>query len=200
MNLVERAKNILLAPAKEWEVIKKEQLSTADMFLKYAVILAAIPAIAGFIGQSLIGRSVWGVHFNVPIGNGLFWAILMYVLGLAGLYLLAFVIDVLAPSFGAKKDMNASLKVAIFSYTAAWIAGIFNLIPALSVLAILGSLYSLFLLYLGLKIVKEPPADKLIGYFVVALIVMVVVYFVIGLIVSSIALGGIASVGGFRAY
>lgn len=55
MNLVDRAKNILLSPNSEWEVIRSESTTTAELFTKYAVILAAIPAIAGFIGYYLIG-------------------------------------------------------------------------------------------------------------------------------------------------
>ncbi len=188
MNLVNRAKNLIVSPAKEWQAIKTESLTVSDMFSKYAMILAAVPALAGFIGNSLIGHSVIGISWRVPIFNGLIWAVLYYVLTLAGTYLLAFILDALAPSFGAKKDMNASLKVAIFSMTASWLAGVFGLIPALAILAIVG-LYSLYLLYLGMKIVKEVPADKLMGYFVVTLIVAIVLYFIIGLIVSTIALG-----------
>lgn len=51
MNIVERAKNILISPKTEWEVIKNEQSTVADLFTKYALILALIPAVAGFIGN-----------------------------------------------------------------------------------------------------------------------------------------------------
>jgi len=86
MNLVERAKNILLTPAKEWDVIKGEQLTIVDMFTKYAMILAAIPAIAGFIGYTVIGISFGFGTFRVPIGTALVWAILQYILSLAACF------------------------------------------------------------------------------------------------------------------
>lgn len=191
MNLFERAKNILISPKTEWEIIKNEQSTVADLFTKYALILALIPAVAGFIGQSFIGISLGPFgSFKVPVVNGLIYAVLYYVLSLAGIYLVAFIVDALAPSFGATKDMVSSLKVVVYSYTAVWVAGIFQIIPVLAILGILG-LYSLYLLYLGLNIVKGSPSDKVVGYTVVVVIITIVVYFIIGAIVGAIALGGI---------
>jgi hypothetical protein len=195
MNLFERAKNILVSPKTEWEVIKNEQSTVADLFTKYALILALIPAVAGFIGQSFIGISLGPFgSFKVPIVNGLIYAVLYYVLSLAGIYLVAFIVDALAPSFGATKDMVSSLKVVVYSYTAVWVAGIFQIIPVLAILGILG-LYSLYLLYLGLNIVKGSPSDKVVGYTVVVIIITIVIYFIIGAIVRAIALGGIMMSG-----
>lgn len=196
MNLIDRAKNILITPKTEWEVIKNENLSVAEMFTGYAMILAAIPAVAGFIGRSLIGVTVpfIGTTFKIPIGSGLVWAVLYYLLSLGGVYVIALIMDALAPQFGASKNLNASLKVAIFSSTAAWIAGIFSILPVLSILSIVG-LYSLYLLYLGMKIVKDAPEDKLIGYYVVLLILTIVVYVLVGVIVGAVALSGYAMTG-----
>ncbi|AFH50833.1 Hypothetical protein IALB_3130 [Ignavibacterium album JCM 16511] len=195
MNIFERAKNILISPKTEWEVIKNEQSTVADLFTKYALILALIPVIAGFIGQSLVGISLGPFgSFKVPVVNGLIYAVLYYVLTLAGIYLVAFIVDALAPSFGAQKDMVSSLKVVVYSYTAAWVAGIFQILPMLAILSILG-LYSLYLLYLGLNIVKGSPSDKVVGYTVVVVIITIVVYFIIGAIVGAIALGGLMMSG-----
>lgn len=188
MNLVDRVKNILITPKTEWEVIKNEQTTTADLFAKYVMILALIPVLATFIGQSLIGISLGPFgSYKIPVSNGLIYAVVYYILSIVGVYLVAFIIDALAPSFGSTKNMEASLKVAVYSYTAAWIAGIFSIIPILGILGILG-LYSLYLMYLGLKIVKDTPQDKLVGYLVVVIIIAIVIYFVIGMIVAAIAL------------
>jgi len=198
MNLFERAKNILITPKTEWEVIKNEQTSVSDLFTKYVLILALIPAVAGFIGQSLVGISLGPFgSYKMPIGRGLLYLVLYYAMTVGAVYLLAFIVDALAPSFGAKKDMLSSLKVVVYSYTAAWVAGIFQIVPLLGFLGIIGGLYGLFLLYLGLKIVKETPQDKLVGYFIVVIIVSIVVYFVIGMIVGAIAFGGMM-MDGFR--
>jgi len=188
MNLIDRVKNILITPKTEWEVIKNEQTTTSDLFTKYVLILALIPVIATFIGQSLIGISLGPFgSYKIPVSNGLTYAVVYYILSVLGVYLVAFIIDALAPSFGSTKNMDASLKVAVYSYTAAWIAGIFGIIPILGILGILG-LYSLYLMYLGLKIVKDTPQDKLVGYLVVVIIIAIVIFFVIRMIVEAIAL------------
>jgi hypothetical protein len=200
MNLVERAKNILLAPAKEWDVIKGEQLTIVDMFSKYAMILAAIPAIAGFIGYSLIGISFGFGTFRVPIGTSLVWAILQYILSLGGVFLLAFIMDALAPTFGCTKNLVAAVKIVVFSYTAAWVAGILNIIPSLAILVGLASIYSLYLMYIGLQKIKDVPQDKMVGYFVVTIIAAVVVFMVVGWIVGAIAFGSMSALGGFKSF
>ena len=191
MNLVDRAKNVLFSPASEWETIKSETVTNNELFTKYAVILAAIPAIAGLIGYSVFGISFGFGRITLGFGTTLVWAILTYVLSLVSVYVLGWIIDILAPSFGSTKDLNASLKVAVFSYTATWVGGIFHILPYLSFLAALTSIYSLVLLYMGLKRVKAVPEDKMLGYFVVIIVVAIVLYFIIGAIVAGVAFGGI---------
>jgi hypothetical protein len=185
MNLVDRAKNIIMTPTTEWEVIKTETLSTGEMIGGYAAILALIPAAAGFIGKSLIGVPLFG---KIPIVPGFLWAVLTYVMSLVSLWIMALIIDALAPSFGATKDMSGSMKVSVFSMTAAWVAGIFSVIPLLGILSILG-LYSLYLLYGGMKTIKSPAPDKLMAYYLVTIVVAIVVYFVISMVVSAVVLG-----------
>ncbi|MGB8317139.1 MAG: Yip1 family protein [Ignavibacteriaceae bacterium] len=191
MNLVDRAKNVLFSPASEWETIKSETITNNELFTKYAIILAAIPAVAGLIGYSVFGISFGFGRITLGIGTTLVWAILTYVLSLVSVYVLGWIIDVLAPSFGSVKDLNSSLKVAVYSYTAAWVGGIFHILPYLGFLAALASIYSLVLLYMGLKRVKTVPDDKMVGYFVVIIVVAIVLYFIIGAIVAGVAFGGI---------
>lgn len=192
MNLVDRVKNLLLSPAKEWEVIKGETWTTADLFTKYAIILAAIPAVAGFLGYTFFGLSYGFGSIKLGIGTSLTWAVLTYILSLVGVFILGFIIDALAPSFGSTKDMVASLKVAVFSSTPGWVAGILNIFPALGILVAIASIYGLVLLYMGLQRVKDVPKEKMAGYFIVVLIAAILVYIVIGAIVGAIAFSAVA--------
>ena len=191
MNIVDRAKNILFSPASEWETIKSETITTNELFTKYAVILAAIPAIAGLIGYSIFGFSFGFGRIALGLGTSILWAVLTYILSLVSVYILGWIIDALAPSFGSTKDLTASLKVSVYSYTAAWVGGIFYILPYLSFLAGLISIYSLVLLYMGLKRVKTVPDDKMIGYFVVVIVIAIVLYFIIGAIIAAIAFSGL---------
>lgn len=190
--IIKRVIAIITKPAEEWEVIKNESMTVGDMFLKYAIFLAAIPAIAYFIGFALIGISVMGFTVRYPMSNALIGAILMYVMQLVGIFVIGFVIDALATTFGSQKDMVGSMKTAVFAYTPGLIAGIFYIIPALAILAIIGGLYGLYLMYLGLKIVKNPPQDKLMGYFIVSLIVAAVVMWLASFITRTVAFGHFA--------
>ncbi len=190
MNLVDRAKNILFSPASEWETIKVEPITINELFTRYAVILAAIPAVAGLIGYTVFGISFGLGRITLGMGTTITWAILTYILSLVSVYILGWIIDALAPSFGSTKDLVASMKVAVFSYTAAWVGGIFHIIPYLSVLAGLISIYSLVLLYMGLKRVKSVPDDKMVGYFVVIIVIAIVLYFIIGAIVGAVVFSG----------
>jgi hypothetical protein len=189
--IIKRVVAILTKPIEEWEVIKNETMSVSDMFLKYAIVLVAIPAIAAFIGYALIGISMGPFgSIRLPIVNCLIWAVIYYVIMLAGAYVMGMVIDALAPSFGAAKEMIRSMKVAVFSSTAAWVAGIFFIIPGLYFLTYLGALYGIYLFYLGLKSLKEVPQDKLIVYLIVTIIISGLImwlgYFIAGKIAFSI--------------
>ena len=176
MNLTERAKNILLQPAQEWSVIDQELGSAAELYKSYIVPLAAIGPVASIIGLSIFGI---GGSYRVPLTSAIGHAVTTYVFALIGTYVLALIIDALAPTFLGTKNNFQALKVAAYSSTAAWLAGIFNLLPSLAMLHILG-LYSLYLLYLGLPILMKAPQEKSLPYTIVVIIAAIVIFGVIG--------------------
>jgi Yip1 domain len=184
MNLVERVKRILLSPRTEWEVIDTEPTTPAGLYTGYIAPLAAIAPIAQLIGYSVFGISVPFVGtYRVPFGSAITSAIVTYVMALAMPYLLALIIDALAPTFNGQRSQIQALKVAAYSSTASWVAGIFALIPGLRFLTILG-VYSLFLLYLGLPVLMKSPEEKAIGYTVVVILAAIVLSILIGVVSS----------------
>jgi hypothetical protein len=180
MELVNRVKAILLNPNDTWQEIKNEPATVKDLFTSYAALLAAIPPIASFIGFSLIGLSVLGFPYRRPLGSGLGHLIVSYVFSLVGVYLVGMIIDALAPSFGSSKNQLQAMKVAVYSWTPGWVAGAFLIIPSLSPLSLLASLYGLYLFYLGLPILMETPQDKAMGYVIVTILVSIVVSILVG--------------------
>jgi hypothetical protein len=156
MELIDRVKGILLTPHAEWPVIAREKGDASALFIRYVAILALIPALARFIGTALVGG-------YAPILSSLAGALLTYLSGFAIVYCLALIIDVLAPAFGARKDFAAALKLAVYSYTPVWIAGIFLLVPGLSFLVVLG-LQGVYLLWIGLPVLMRVPAEKALPY------------------------------------
>ncbi|MGH7900727.1 MAG: Yip1 family protein [Thermodesulfobacteriota bacterium] len=185
MNLVERVKNIILKPKQEWNVIDTEAAQTIDLYKCYVIPLAAIGPIASLIGTTLIGISLPGVGtYRVPFGSAIGQMIVVYILSLIGVYVMALIIDFLAPSFSGEKNTNQALKVAVYSSTASWLGGVFGLIPILGFISIIASLYSLYLLYLGLPVLMKSPKEKALIYTVVIVIAAIIIFVVIGLISS----------------
>jgi hypothetical protein len=170
--LVERVKAILLIPQTEWPVIAREGGDTASLFTQYVAILALIPALAGFIGSSLIGG-------YTPLVAGLMSAVVGYLMAFVTVFVVALIVDGLAPTFGGQKNFQNALKLTAYSYTPAWLAGIFLLIPGLSFLAILG-LYGLYLLFLGLPPLMQAPRDKALPYAIAIVLCAILLAIVIG--------------------
>lgn len=185
--VIERAKNILLKPKETWNAIDTEPATVQSIYVPYAVLLAAIGPIAQLIGGQVFGYGAFGVTFRPSLGSALTSAVLSYGLALATIFVLALIIDALAPNFGGQKNQVQALKVAAYSATAGWLAGIFGLIPSLAILGILAGLYGLYLLYLGLPILMKVPEDKAAGYTIVVVIAAVVIFLIIGVIVASLA-------------
>jgi hypothetical protein len=194
--LVTRAKAMILSPRTEWQVIDGESTTVGQLYRNYVMPLSAIPPIASFIGYSVFGISIPFVGtYRVPMGTALTSAITRYVLGLLAVYVLALIIDALAPTFAGQKNQIQALKVAAYSSTAAWLAGIFALVPGLRLLGIVG-IYSLFLLYLGLPVLMKSPKDKALGYTVVVIIAAIVIFWVVAAVAGSfITRPGIGNLG-----
>jgi hypothetical protein len=180
MALVDRVKNILLTPKTEWEVIDAEPTTVADLYKGYIMPLAAIGPVAQAIGFSVFGMPVPFLGtYRTPVGTAITQAIVTYILTLVAVFVLALIIDALAPTFNGIPNRIQALKVAAYSYTASWVAGIFMLVPALSFLAILG-VYSLYLLYLGLPILMKAPKEKALAYTAVVILCGIVLFMLIG--------------------
>src|SRR4030095_1374382 len=165
MNLIERVKNIIISPVKEWNVISTETPDTGKIITGYVLPLAGAAAIAAFIGYAFIGRYYTGVNW------GLYHALNVLIGALLSVFVSSFVIDALAPSFGSEKNMGRSVQLVAYSYTPVWVGGLLAIVPVLGLIGSLAGLYGLYLLYVGMPIMKKTPADKHVGYFVVSLLV-----------------------------
>lgn len=195
-NLMDRVKNIITQPDREWTVISLETPNTNKILIGYVLPLAGLAAIAAFIGYGLIGVNFLGVRF-ATVSWGLYYALNVLVGAIAGVFISAFVIDALAPSFGAEKNMGRSIQLVAYSYTPAWVGGLFAIIPMLGIIGGIAGLYGLYLLYVGMPKIKKTPADKHVGYYVISLVVLIVVYFIIGLIMSRIVMSAMGLSYGF---
>lgn len=190
--LVERAKNILLTPRTEWPVIRAEPSTVQGIYTGYLCLIGLVPAIAGFIGMSLLGVGGFGVSIRVPIVTGLANMLVGYGLWLASVWLLAKVVNALAPTFGGQPDFLSAFKLVAYGVTAAWLGGVFNAVPMLSILGLLAALYSLYLFYIGVPVLMQCPPAKALAYTAVT----VVCGIVIGIVIALVSAAMMPSMGG----
>ena len=155
-HIIERVERILLRPRSEWPVIAAEPASIRSIYSTYVVYLAAVPVVCGLLGSLLFGYDFAGLTVRPSFFGALWPGVLQYALQLGAVYVFAVIIDLLSPRFGGISDRVGALKLAVYSATASWIAGIFTLVPAMSFLSIVG-VYSLYLLYTGAPMVMRIP-------------------------------------------
>lgn len=185
--IVERIKAILTTPRAEWPVAAAEPATVQGLYTGYIAIVAALPIIASFIKGSLIGTSAFGITVRTPIGMGIVGMVLHYVLALVIVYVVALIINALAPTFGGQKDMVQALKTVAYAWTAGWVAGIAVIVPWLGLLILLaGGIYSIYLLYLGLPHTMKCPPEKAGGYTAVSVIIAIVLSWIVGAIVVGV--------------
>jgi hypothetical protein len=176
MGIVDRVKNILLTPKTEWPRIAEEAATVQSIYVGYVVILAAIGPLAIALRMGALGITV---------------AIISYFVGLLVTYLLALIVDALAPSFGSEKNFIQSLKLVAYSYTAAWVGGIFQLIPGIGgIIGLIAAIYSFYTFFLGVGVMKKTPADKAVVYTIVVVISGILLGVVIGGVLFSLFAGG----------
>jgi hypothetical protein len=193
--IIARAKALILTPRTEWPVIAAEPATVGGLYTGYILPLAALPAIAQFLKYSVLGVNVVFLGtFRTSTSLGLSNAISYYVLSLISVFVLALIIDALAPTFNGTKDRVQALKTSAYAYTAGWVGGIGVIIPGIGwLLALAGGIYSIYLLYLGLPHTMKAPAEKSTGYTVVIVIAAIVMGVIVGSVSSGIL--GRASMG-----
>ena len=187
--LIARVKAILTSPASEWSVIAEEPATTYDLYLKYILVLAAVPAVCGFIKMSFLGIHIpiMGT-MHVGIGAGIKGMIVGYALTLLGVYLMALLINALAPTFDGQKDPVQALKTVAYAYTASWVAGIGQLLPWIGILVTLaGGIYSIYLLYLGLPHTMKCPREKSKAYTAVTILIAILISWTVAFVAGNVA-------------
>lgn len=185
--MIARIKSILTTPTTEWPVIAAEPATPAGLYQNYILILAAIPAVCGFIKMSFLGHSLPLLgDYKIGVGAGLKASLMSYLLSLVGVYLMALLISALAGKFGGEKNTLQALKTATYAYTASWVAGIGELLPWIGGLVMIaGGIYSIYLLYLGLPHTMKCPPERAKSYTAVTMLIAIVLSLLIGIVAGG---------------
>jgi hypothetical protein len=185
MSLITRVQNILLKPKEEWGVIAGETTSVGQLFTGYAMILAAIPLVAGIIGMLAFAPRIGGVTIGYPIGMVIAIGVVSYVIQLCVVYVMGLIVAAIAPSQGGTNDKLSGFKLSVYASTPVWVAGVLGIFPPLAPLVWLAYLYVIYLIYAGVGPVLKVPADKA----VVATLIIVVAYIVLVIVLSVVIMG-----------
>jgi Yip1 domain len=203
--IFERIKNILLTPKTEWPVIAAESTSPGQISIGYVLPLTALVAVISLLRVSVIGTSLpFAGTFRSPLMFGLESGALTFVASFIGVWLVALIINGLAPTFGGTRDLNKAFRVSVYSLTPAYAASVLALSPVLpTLLELLAGLYGIYVLYLGLPVVMRSQREKAVGYTATVIICTILVSIVLefgvfGLLRGPAGFGTTGMLGGMR--
>jgi len=151
-------------PTSEWEKIREQQKSSEKRGVGFVFVLAAIPAISGYIGTTQVG---WRIGVGEPIRitgeSAISIAIIYYLALIVGVFSIGWVIHLLGKAYEVVKPPQLCIALAAYTATPLFLIGIMQVYPVLWLNMLLGLpvlAYTVYLLYSGLPIMMEIPAER----------------------------------------
>jgi len=160
-SVVKRAKNILISPKAEWLVIKDEPDSAGGIIYRYVMFLAMLPPLAVLV-KSILSTNAAAARspMSYLVATNALWYLMNIVnVLIAGAVTTAFVFNALS-----RGDAVRGFKLAAYSFTPLFIAGIVIVAPGMGWFIYVAILYSVYLLYLGTCTVVELPKGSALWY------------------------------------
>ncbi|MBI5821086.1 MAG: DUF1282 family protein [Verrucomicrobia bacterium] len=186
--IVPRIKNILMEPNQEWDAIKREESTVKEVYTRYLLAAAAMPALAHFVGQIISMYSTQLPIGEIPIGisKAVGRVALYYALCLGSVYVTAFLINQLTPTFRSTANLVNVVKLAGFAWIVVWAVGILLVVPMLRQLLVLALFYAIYVLHLGLPKLMDTPPDKVIPFTVAIGAAMFLLFIITGALCGSL--------------
>ena len=155
---------LLIDPVRQWEAIREQQQQTGNTPVGHVFFLALIPAISGYIGTTQVG---WRIGVGEPIritgDSALAIAIIYYLALLVGVFSIGWVIHLLGKAYEVVRPLSLCIALAAYTATPLFLIGIMEVYPVLWLNMLIGLpalAYTVYLLYSGLPIMMEIPAEK----------------------------------------
>ncbi len=166
-DLVGRASNACCCrPRPSGSALDAEPATIKGLYVGYVCILAAIPPLAGLIGGQVFGIGGLGFSFKPSLISAIIGAVVTYGLSLLSVFLVALIIDALAPSFDGQKDPDPGVQGRRLQlHRRLGVRDLAGIFPPLGIIAALASLYGFYLLYLGLPKLMKAPEGKGAGLY-----------------------------------
>ncbi|NWN92527.1 YIP1 family protein [Marinobacter adhaerens] len=187
---------LLFKPDREWKAIRKDSESTLRLYFGHVLILALIPALAGFIGTTQVGWKIGdGQVTRLSVQSGLSLSILFYAAMLAGIFILGKFIDFFSATYGVSEHSPRGVTMAAYTATPIFLIGVIAVYPNIWVNMLAGLVaiaYAVFLLYEGLPILMKIPEDRGFMFATAVLtvgLVMFVALLAISVVIWSVGVG-----------
>lgn len=156
---------LLFSPDKEWDIIDHEESgSIVRLYMTHVLILAAIPAISGYIGASVVG---WRIGGGDPVrlapDVALIMAILGYISACGGVIVMGIFIHWMAKTYGSNPSIYRCIVLSAYTATPLFVVSILAIYPILwlLMLAALGAIaHAVYLLYHGIPIMMHIPKEQ----------------------------------------
>jgi hypothetical protein len=152
---------MLTQPRREWEVINGEFTKAPAIFRNYVLPVSAIPPAAYLLGAVLFQEqgTLFGT-LETTVGAAAQDAVIRYLCGLLGVFLLGVAIELVAPVLSGQANRVQGIKVAAYASTPAWLFGVLAVVPRLGRYSIVGALWTLYLVYAGAPLLMKVPRER----------------------------------------
>jgi hypothetical protein len=186
MNLIDRAKNMLLAAKSEWPKVNSEPGSLSTVLPGYTIPLAAIGSAALIVSIGLIG-----VHGQTNMKAGLLGALFLFLCVVLTVVGAIYVADGIATSMGAQKNINKSAQWVAYGFTPLYVILLLSIIPMTDrtivwLIIIVGFAFSGYIMFQGAPLIKGTPPDKAVAYTAAVIIISIILYIILDKISEKI--------------
>ncbi|HEY6599389.1 MAG TPA: Yip1 family protein [Pseudomonadales bacterium] len=182
---------ILVRPAQAWADIGRTTTSALRVLATHTALWALVPALCWYYGITRVGWQ-FGEEpaLKISVDSAVPICALLYVATLAGIAFLGYMVHWMAGTYGASRSTFAR-GVAIASYTSMpfFVAGLLGLHPALwfdLAIGVAVACHCLYLLYLGVPIVMQIPAER--GFLFASAVVAIALVGVVAMMGSTVLL------------
>lgn len=172
-------KGILQDPNGTAAAYRETRAPWQRTFIQITLPVFVVSAVAGFVLSLIFDRPfTYAAAAGTP-----FYFIVSLLWSVALLFVVVFIFDYLAGTFGGKRDYDASFAALTLAWVPAMVGGILSPLPWIGwLIALVAGIYGLVLLYRFIPLFMNVPQEKRAVHFIVSLVVA----FVVNLIVAGI--------------
>lgn len=188
--MIAKAFGIMCHPTSTWRSIGQMSEQELRPYLLYPFVLGFIPSLAWYFGTTQIG---WTVAGNSPtrltVESAFAIAVCLYLAQICLVWIIGYLIHWMSKTYESDTSITKGAVLAGFIATPLLLAGIVGFYPFLAldlVVAIVAACYSVYLLYKGIPLALNMPAER--GFLYASAMVGVTLVLVIALMGTTLIL------------